>query len=88
MNFSNPTDIVECYRCKSRMIRMKTLLVDTPKGRFRLCRECYIAFEKDRAKQQYENAKENVKKFQLHVDPADVMKEKEKFLQNLKEGKI
>lgn len=88
MNFSNPTDIVECYRCKSRMPRMRTLIVETPKGRFRLCRECYIAFEKDRARAQYETAKQNVRKFQLHIDPADVMKEKEKFLQNLKEGKI
>jgi hypothetical protein len=80
----NLFEIVKCYRCNGTMPRMDTVILQTPKGRFRICKNCYIAHEKDQLKEQYEKGKENTKKLGLILDPYEMIKEKEKFLNNLK----
>lgn len=84
----NTSEQVKCYRCHQVIPRLHSLIVQTPRGKFRLCRECYVLEEKRRLSQGYETAKENTKPFKgiriREFDPYEIMKEKEKFLENLK----
>ena len=64
---------------------METLLLDTPKGRFRLCKECYTTFESSKLNDQYKGVKERVKLYGIDsTDAYQLMKDKEKFLKDLK----
>lgn len=78
---------VQCYRCKDYIPRLRSLIVETPKGKFRLCNDCYALYEQSKSGERYQSAKESVKKFQIkYTDPYEMMKEQEKFLKKLKEG--
>jgi hypothetical protein len=86
---TNFSDIVKCYRCKEEMPRMKTLILETPKGRFRICRDCYAAYSSGKLNEDYKGAKEGVKLYGVDfTDAYDIIKKKEKFIQNIKEGRI
>jgi hypothetical protein len=71
------------------MPRMQTLILQTPKGKFRICRDCYAAYSTDKLNEEYQEAKKEVK---LHgidfTDAYDIIKKKEKFIQDIKEGRI
>lgn len=71
------------------MPRRETLILETPKGRFRICRDCYAAYSTGKLNKEYQEAKEGVK---LHgidfTDAYDIIKKKEKFIKDIKEGRI
>jgi len=70
-------------------MRMQTLILETPKGKFRLCRDCFNRYEQDKLNQEYQQTKENVKLFNIkETDAVELMKKKEKFLKDIKEGRI
>lgn len=70
-------------------MRMQTLIVETPKGKFRLCRDCFNRYEQSRLNQDYQHAKDSVKLFNIkETDAVEIMKKKEKFLKDMKEGRI
>lgn len=66
-----------------------TLIIQTPKGSFRVCRDCYTVYGADKLGEDYESAKENVKNFGIkNMDAYEIIKKKEKFLKDIKEGRI
>jgi hypothetical protein len=71
-------------------MRIQTLILETPKGRHRLCKDCYGLYASRKLNEDYEDAKDNVKN--LHIgkvtDAYEIIKKKEKFLKDIKEGKI
>ena len=83
------SDIVKCDKCNNQMPRVQTLILQTPKGKFRLCRDCYNAYAKDKLSQEYQEAKKNVKLYGINfTDEYDIIKKKEKFIKDIKEGRI
>lgn len=85
----NFSDIVQCYRCNGRMPRMQTLIVQTPKGSFRVCRDCFAMYGTKKLVEDYEDAKQNVKLLGIKdTDAYDIIKKKEKFIKDIKEGRI
>ena len=85
----NLSEKAQCYVCKGTFPRFQTLIVTTKKGKFRVCRDCYVRYEATKSNENYELSKENVKKFNVKgVDAYELMKEKEKFLKNIKKGAI
>ena len=76
--------------CNSIFMRMQTLILETPKGRHRLCRDCYNIYATRKLNDDYKDAKENVKSLHLGkiTDSYEIIKKKEKFLKDIKEGKI
>ena len=86
MNFSEKT---RCYVCKSIVPRFHTLIVETKKGKFRVCQECYQRIEQDRLNERYKEAKDNIGFYNLRdIDAYKVIKEREQFLKDIKEGKL
>ena len=66
-----------------------TLIVQTKKGAFRVCRECYTVYGVDKLSEDYENAKDNIKNLGIkNMDPYELIKKKEKFIKDIKEGRI
>jgi RNA:NAD 2'-phosphotransferase (TPT1/KptA family) len=66
-------------------MRMETVILETPKGRFRLCRDCYAAYGKGQLNKEYEESKKNIKLYGLTgTDAYEIIKEKEKFLKIIK----
>ena len=85
VNISNPTQPVNCYSCHRVRPRIDTLIIESQKGRFRLCKNCYTEYEARKLNDQYKTTKENVKGFQIEfTDAYQIMKEKEEFLKKLK----
>jgi hypothetical protein len=86
MNFSEK---VKCDRCKGVFLRGQTLILATPKGRFRLCRGCYAAYSTAKLDDEYQEAKKATSLYNLKgtTDAYNIIKEKEKFIKDLKEGK-
>ena len=86
---TNFSDIVKCDRCKGQMPRIRTLILQTPKGKFRICRDCYATYGKDKLNEDYQGAKEGIKLYGIDsTDAYDIIKKKEKFIQDIKEGRI
>jgi hypothetical protein len=86
MNYS---DRVKCYACRGVFLRGQTLIVENKKGRFRVCRECFALYQRRKMNQDYEHAKDNVRLFNLkETDAYEIIKKKEKFLKDIKEGRI
>lgn len=85
----NFSDIVQCYRCKGRMPRMQTLIVQTQKGSFRVCRDCYSVYGTQKLTEDYENAKKEIDLLGIKsTDAYEIIKKKEKFIQDIKKGII
>ena len=71
------------------MPRIQTLIVQTQKGKFRVCRDCYAVYGVKKLTEDFEDAKENVKLFGIKdTDAYDMIKKKEKFIKDIKEGRI
>lgn len=86
MNFSEP---VKCDVCHGTKLRGETFLVDTLKGRFRVCRECYATYGKGKLNEHYKTAKDNIGILKIKgVDAYELIKEQEKFIKNIKEGRL
>jgi hypothetical protein len=67
-------------------MRMETIILETPKGRFRLCKDCYTTYAKDQLNKDYEDSKKKVKLYGLTgTDAYEIIKEKEKFLKIIKD---
>ncbi len=82
-------DKVKCYKCNNVFIRGQTLILETPKGRFRLCRDCFNAYEAGKLDEDYQDAKDNVSLFGIKTtDAYEMIKKKEEFIKNIKEGRI
>jgi hypothetical protein len=82
-------DVVQCYLCKGKKPRRETLILQTPKGKFRLCRDCYTAYEEKRFKETLQEAKKNVKLFDIQsLDAMEIMRLKEDFLKKIKTRRI
>lgn len=82
------SDKVKCYACGGVFPRLQTLIVENKKGRFRVCRDCFAMYQSKKMNEDYQDAKDNVKKFSLkETDAYEIIKEKEKFMKNIKEGK-
>lgn len=78
-----------CYVCKDIIPRFMTLIVSTPKGKFRVCQDCYRRIEMDKMNERYQTTKDNIKTYNLKdIDAYKVIKEREKFLKDIKEGKL
>jgi hypothetical protein len=76
-------------QCKGVFTRIQTLLLDTKKGRFRLCRDCFNRYEQSKLDQEYKETKDNLLLFNVkETDAYELMKKKEKFLKDIKEGRI
>ena len=85
MNYS---EIVKCQSCGKTMPRGVTLILENKRGRFRICRDCYANYEEGKFKENMQEARDNVKKFGIvDTDPFDVMRKKEQFVKDIKEGK-
>ena len=86
MSFS---DAVQCDMCKGERLRGETLLVDTPKGRYRLCRDCFAAYESKKLNQGYKTAKENIKLYGIKgTDAYEIIKKQENFIKDIKKGAL
>lgn len=84
MNYS---DKVKCYACKGVFLRGQTLIVQNPKGKFRVCKSCFDVYSKRRLNDDYKTAEENVLKYGVReTDAYEMIKKKEKFLKEIKEG--
>lgn len=84
MNYS---DKVQCYACKGVFLRGQTLIVENPKGRFRVCKECFDEYSKRKLNDDYKTAEENILKYGVReTDAYEMIKKKEKFLKEIKEG--
>jgi ribosome-binding protein aMBF1 (putative translation factor) len=83
------TDKVKCYACRGIFLRGQTLIVQNEKGKFRVCRDCFALYQEKKMNKDYQDAKDNVKLFNLkETDAYEIMKKKEKFLKDIKEGRI
>ena len=83
MNYS---DKVQCYACKGEFLRGQTLIVENPKGRFRVCMNCFDVYSKRKLNEDYKVAQKNVLDLGItNTDAYELMKKKEKFLKELKE---
>lgn len=84
MNYS---DKVQCYACKGVFLRGQTLIVENPKGKFRVCKSCFDEYSKRKLNDDYKTAEENILKYGVReTDAYDMIKKKEKFLKEIKEG--
>ena len=84
---TNLSEKVKCYVCKGTYPRLQTLIVQTKKGKFRVCRDCYSRYQADKMNEDYQETKDNIKKFNLKgVDPYQLIKEKEEFMKKIKGG--
>jgi hypothetical protein len=73
--------------CSGVYPRFQTLIVETKKGKFTLCKDCYALYQSKKMSEDYETTKDNVKKFSIkHTDAYELIKEKEKFMKKIKEG--
>ena len=83
----NLSDKVKCYACRGIYPRFQTLIVENKKGKFRVCRDCYALYQQRKMDEDYAVAKDNVKKFSLKdTDAYELIKEKERFMKNIKKG--
>lgn len=81
MNYS---DKVRCYACKGIFLRGQTLIVENPKGRFRVCMSCFDEYSKRKLNDDYKVAQKNVLDLGIKdTDAYDLMKRKEKFLKEI-----
>ena len=86
MSFS---DEVQCYMCKDKKLRGNTLIVETPKGRFRLCRDCYTIYAGGKLNEDYHKSKDNVKLYGVKgIDAYGLAKKQEDFIKQIKEGRL
>ena len=84
MNYS---DKVKCYACKGVFLRGQTLIVQNQKGKFRVCKSCFDSYSKKKLNEDYRTAEENVLKYGVReTDAYEMIKKKEKFLKQIKEG--
>jgi hypothetical protein len=84
---NNSFDKVRCYQCKGEFMRMQTLILETPKGKFRLCRDCFNRYEQSKLNDDYKTAEENILKYGIReTDAYELIKKKEKFIKQIKEG--
>jgi len=52
-----------------------------------VCRDCYSRYQADKMNEDYQETKDNIKKFNLKgVDPYQLIKEKEEFMKKIKGG--
>ena len=71
------------------MPRFQTLIVQTPKGSFRVCRDCYSVYGTQKLTEDYESAKKEVDLLGIKdTDAYEIIKKKEKFIKDIKEGRI
>lgn len=67
---------------------MQTLILETPKGRFRLCRDCFAYYEQSKLQEGYDTAKSNILLYGVTgTDAYEVIKQREKFIKDIKKGK-
>jgi hypothetical protein len=68
-------------------MRKDTLILQTPKKRLRICRDCYAAYEESKLDDDYKETQKNIKLYNLQdIDAFDVIKKREKFIKNIKGG--
>jgi hypothetical protein len=68
-------------------MRKDTLILQTPRGNFRICRDCYAAYEESKLNEDYKTTQKNIKLYNLHdIDAYETIKKREKFVKNIKEG--
>jgi hypothetical protein len=80
--------MVKCYVCKRKGMRMETVILETPKGRFRLCRDCYSAYAQSKLEDDYQETKNNIKMYDIKdMDAYDIIKKQEQFIKDIKAGK-
>jgi hypothetical protein len=83
----NFSDIVQCYGCRRKGTRRETVILQTPKGKFRLCRDCYAAYEESKLEDDYKETKNNFKYYNVQdMDAYEVIKRREKFIKDIKGG--
>jgi len=83
-------DKVKCVNCNSIVLRGQSLVVENKKGFFRLCMPCFNELASKGLKDDYEQAKNDpiVKSSMKNTtDPYEIVKTKEKFIKDVKEGK-
>lgn len=84
----NFSDMVKCYVCNRKGTRRETVILETPKGRFRLCRDCYSAYAESKLEENEETTKSNIKLYGLSdVDSYEIIAKQEKFIKDIKNGK-
>jgi hypothetical protein len=67
---------------------METVILETPKGRFRLCRDCYSAYAQSKLEDDYQETKNNIKMYDIKdMDAYDIIKKQEQFIKDIKAGK-
>lgn len=68
-------------------MRGQTLIVENQKGKFRVCRSCYEEYSKRKLNDDYKDAAANVLKYGVReTDAYELIKKKEKFIKQIKEG--
>ena len=84
MSFS---DRVQCQMCKRAEVRINTLILETPRGRFRLCRNCYAEYSSAKLNDEYQEAKRDIRLYNIKdLDAYSVTKTKEDFIRKIKGG--
>jgi len=81
MSYSN---IVKCDQCKRTAQKKDTLIVYSPKGPIRLCRDCQLLYYIKELKEKSPGMNINLKP--LGVDKNDLFKGAENQFRKIKEG--
>ena len=81
----NTSNLLVCDMCKRTVYRGDTLIVESPKGRLRLCRDCQLEYYLDEMKSKHPGMNINLK--QLGVNKNDLFSGAERQFRRIKEGK-
>ena len=80
--------MVQCHVCRRKGMRLETVILETPKGKFRLCRDCYSAYAQSKLEDDYKETKNNKKMYNIKdMDAYDIIKKQEQFIKDIKAGK-
>ena len=84
----NFSDEVKCYVCGRTGKRFSTIVLETPKGRFRLCRDCYSAYAESKLHDNEQELKHNIKLYNMYdINKGELMAKQEKFIKDYKDGR-
>lgn len=81
MNYSS---ILRCDKCKRTVQRGDTLIIQSPKGPLRLCRDCQLKYYLKEIKEKVPGINVNLKP--LGVDKNDLASGAERYFKKIKEG--
>ena len=80
----NTSNLLECNMCKRTVYRKDTLIIQSPKGPIRLCRDCQLKYYLEEMKEKHPGMNIGLK--QLGVNKNDLFSGAERQFRRIKEG--